>query len=327
MSVTGNGSTSIKVEHKDQRTDQGWTQAAQITGMMANATAIALAILSWQTADKMAKRQTDIANKQYQLSKELQDIWKSIYVPCEKNIAQEACGLPKYTPQYDRTAARYAAAAKVAYDAARSALRCVPRYCTGLTARMFADLAIAEANKVADTMALAYRKEEQRSDNERAIRWNMILNVLNNGRNIGQSAIQMANSAGAIYSSIGANAAGAFNDAVGFLGYNQRGNPFGILTGGQTQASATQQPAQFNAVPVPTAKPQIASRIPVPTPKPQQITSAATEGGSSFAQSETQSLTSSPTAAAGALGALFWGSPANVQQASQNAVAAGQSGS
>ena len=140
-------------------TDNGYKKAAEL----ASAAMAAVATINTAAATAIAFRQLALANKYYDLAKEMRSYWNSTFRPNEIKQVNEAFNEPRYTPQYDVVAGRYLASVKQQFqktmDKVATSAR---RYCCGMTAAMMRDIAVAQAMAESDAINLAYRYEDAR---------------------------------------------------------------------------------------------------------------------------------------------------------------------
>ena len=140
-------------------TDNGYKKAAEL----ASKAMTAVAVINTAAATAIAFKQLALANKYYDLAKEMRNYWNSTFRPNEVKQVNEAFNEPRYTPQYDAVAGRYLVSVKQQFqktmDKVATSAR---RYCCGMTAAMMRDIAVAQAMAEADAVNLAYRYEDAR---------------------------------------------------------------------------------------------------------------------------------------------------------------------
>lgn len=122
-----------------------------------------VATINTVAATAIAIRQLTLANKYFDLAKEARDYWKGTFKPLEVELVNEVKAMPMYTPQFDVTSGRWLATVKQQFKHAYDVIgNRATRYCTGLTASMMRDAAVAQANTEGDVINMAYRYEEGR---------------------------------------------------------------------------------------------------------------------------------------------------------------------
>lgn len=195
------------------------------------AASTAVAAINTAAAIKIANQQYQIAKGYLDLAKEMREYWNNSYKPCEVKMVAEACSAPLYEPQYQVTAGRYVAAVRQQFkNALDDASRNASRYCTGLSAMLARDMAVAEATAVGSAMNFGYRYEEARKEVLDQVRWDRRNQALGLGRDLITQSAKYSDMANGALSSLGDQAGRAAAGAMQSLGYSQVRND-GISTG------------------------------------------------------------------------------------------------
>lgn len=149
------------------------------------------AFLQYQSADRTADLQYDIANRQMLIAEEEYDRYKCVYVACEDRLAAEICAETVPEVEYDVYADRALRDVRKQFGLLEEKLsRSRRRYCASDHYRRGCELQKSEALAVIAARESAYRYAEARQDFLEDRRWSRRLNILQHGRNIfsGQSA-------------------------------------------------------------------------------------------------------------------------------------------
>lgn len=200
-------------------TDQGYVEASE----KASAAMEMVATINTAAATYIAIRQLSLAEKYYDLAKEARDYWKGTFRPMEVKAVQEIDATPLYTPQYDVTAGRFVAQARQQfrkiYDEVGVHAR---RYCTGMTAALMKDAAVAQATALSDTTNLAYRYEDGRKQAFDELRWARRHQMLSLGRDMLTVSKSYSDSATNMYGNLRDWTMGNANNARMTMRYDER---------------------------------------------------------------------------------------------------------
>jgi hypothetical protein len=224
MSITNSPGTPGNVQNSPNSQNISYNYGAMSAAMeaaalLANAAAIAVAVYNTMAAIEIADKQYEIAKGYLDIARELHDYWLNTFKPCEQAYVAEACAAPVYQPRYEETAGRYVASVRQQFrKSIDNVVRTSSRYCTGLTAAMMKDIAIAEAQAVGSARNFAYRYEEARKERKDDIRWSRRHNALGLGRGLLGEAAQYGQAAGKILGDLGGQAVAGANGAMQFLG-------------------------------------------------------------------------------------------------------------
>lgn len=203
-------------------TDTGW---GQIFSGILTAFAIYAAVKNAETAYKVAKKESQMATRYYNLSKDLLEYYKDNYAKGEDEEVAEALALEKEEPMYDIARGRARAVAwMTSKGIVKKTTKCLSKYCTGLRQEILFDAsaAIGESISVAD--GLGYRNERAYVAARDDVRWDKQMNVIKRGRNMFAAAVSYAKSASGIYGDIGEQAWNGLNSAAFFVGYSFKRN-------------------------------------------------------------------------------------------------------
>lgn len=232
---------------------------------------LAFGYLQYQSADRTADRQYDIANRQMCIAEEEYARYKCVYVECEDSLAAEVCAETLPEVDYDVYADRALRDVRKTFTIAREKLsRKRSRYCISDALKNDCQMEKAEALAVIAARESAYRYAEKRRDYLEERRFERRKVIFQHGRNImtGQSTVYQTG-LGLATQALGA-AGQARNDlyaglggiAQGLLGsYYQTVNPFpygsgytgsgATTTGGSTGAFTNGSASGFSPSGVP----------------------------------------------------------------------------
>ena len=200
-------------------TDSGWVQSSTIV----QAGQIAVAGINTAAAIVIANKQYEIAKGYLGLAKEMREYWNSTFKPREQAYVAEVFAEAKHTPEYAVQAGRYVVSVRQQFKKKTDdALRCVSRYCTGLSAQLLKDITLAEATALGNAANYAYRYAEGRAENLNDRRLSRQHNALGIGRDmLGQSA-KYSQLASDSMGNLGRQAAAGAAGALQALGHDQR---------------------------------------------------------------------------------------------------------
>lgn len=215
---------------------------------------LAYGFLQYQSADRTADRQYDIANRQMCIAEEEYARYKCVYVECEDAYAAEVCAEVVPEVEYDVHANRAERDVRKKFSIGREKLmRNRNRYCVSDTLYKITEFEKVEALALVAARDNAYRYAEARQDYYFARRNDRRLAVLTHGRNImtGQSNVYQSGM-GATIGAIGAagqarsdlftNLAGVGNSFLNAYYSTQNPFPYGsgyTGTGGNTSGGST----------------------------------------------------------------------------------------
>ncbi|ETD72773.1 hypothetical protein V757_02205 [Pelistega indica] len=222
-------------------TDKGYIRASEL----ARDAMTTVAMISTGAATYIATRQLAIAEKYYDLAKEMRDYWNSTYKPLEVKIVQEASSEPIYTPQYEVVGGRFLANVKHQFKRSIDTIGTkASRYCTGLTSAQMRDLAVAQAMAEGDAVNLAYRYEDGRKQIFDERRWSRRHQVAALGRDMLAQADSYMGKAHAAYEAPRDFATGVANTMLGSLRYDD----MMAARFGQHQSKSTQNDASYTVL-------------------------------------------------------------------------------
>jgi hypothetical protein len=186
-------------------------------GMIYQVAAAALAAASAVVSGVMAAKQLEIAKQYLAISRGWRDWHVRGYVPLEDAEAAEAMAFLPEKPFYDTAVARARALGKIAVrDAVRRRIRCATAYQTGLRAAALRDAMVAEGEILASMSDAGWRHERDRVRTLDAAGYNRRLQVLNRGREIAASNVNVGLLAGGMFHELSRNGGEGFLE---FLGY------------------------------------------------------------------------------------------------------------
>lgn len=198
---------------------------------------LAYGYLQYQSADRTADRQYDIANRQMCIAEEEYARYKCVYVECEDAYAAEVCAEELPDVEYDLHADRAERDVRKKFTIAREkVLRSRNRYCVSDTLYKVNEMEKVEALALIAARDNAYRYAESRQDFYAERRRIRRTDILAHGRGImtGQSAAYQSGM-GAALGAIGAqgqaksdlftNLAGVGNSFLNAY-YSTQTNPF-----------------------------------------------------------------------------------------------------
>lgn len=177
---------------------------------------LGMAALTTLTAINMQKKELDIANQYYAMSRELHDYFFITYLPREKEMIDEAFAEPQYVAKYDMEGGRAVAVVNRQYKTVYDDLnRCATRYCTGIKRAMIADMVLQQSMARADAQNYAFRSEESRKDAKDDHRFARRKEMVALGRNMLQTSSSYAQIASTAYGTMAGQAGEAAKATVG----------------------------------------------------------------------------------------------------------------
>lgn len=202
-------------------TDSGIGWAAGI----AQAAAIAVAVLNTVAAVQMASKQEKLARNYLNIANAENQYYYDVYVPCENTEIAEACSALPYEKHTDIQVGRMLTSVRHGFAGhPEKDIQCISRYCTGKQAMMIKDLLLAEATALATTGNLGRRYEEQYADAQDDLRWARRAGALSRGRGMMAQAVEFSGFAYGLFGRLGDQAAKGAVGAVRYLGYAQSRN-------------------------------------------------------------------------------------------------------
>jgi hypothetical protein len=241
-------------------TDGGIGYAANI----AQAAAVAVAVLNTVAAIEMASKQETLARNYLNIAKEENQYYFDVYVPCENAEIAEACSAPLYTTHTDVQVGRMLNTVRHSFAGhPEKELQCVSRYCTGKQAMLIKDLLLSEATALATAGNLARRYEEQYADAQNDLRWARRAQALNRGRDMMSQAVEFSGFAYGLFGRLGDQAMKGAAGAVRYLGYAETRNDTVYPT--RRQMERRVQPVYGTSYPLPNPELEV-----VPQPVPQR---------------------------------------------------------
>lgn len=181
---------------------------------------LAFGYLQYESADRTADLQYDIANRQMVIAEEEYQRYKDVYVECENALAVEVCAEMIPDPDYDIRADRALRDVRKQFSALRNKLdRTRSRYCMADHMRKHCELEKSEALAVIAARDNAYRYAEKRRDYLEERRWSRRVTIMEHGRNVMSGQANTYSSASSL----------AFNALQ--AGQENKDNAFGNLLG------------------------------------------------------------------------------------------------
>lgn len=168
----------------------------------------------YQQQKEIAKRTYELANRQLQLAEKMYSHYRDSFQPHETEMAKQLDNYfaNPYRPQYDITAGRFALNARVQMiGKRREVLMCASPYCTGATTQALQDIALQEANLVANAMNSAVKYEKAREVNMEKKWLNARLAFVEAGRGIASQGITGIDGAVKAFHSFGADPGAALS--------------------------------------------------------------------------------------------------------------------
>lgn len=141
--------------------------------------------IQYESADRTADRQYDIANRQMAIAEEEYARYKCVYVECEDRYASELCAIQYPTVDYELYADRLERDVRRKFATARQTMdRVRSRYCIADHLRLSCKMAQAEALSVVAARDTGYRYAETRHDVLEARRHARKMDMVKMGRDI-----------------------------------------------------------------------------------------------------------------------------------------------
>lgn len=193
-------------------------EKARLAAFFQAAQQLAIAGLQYAAAQYIADKQFNIADRQMKIAETEHARYTEHFWCVENKLADEQCGIPEYTPDYETQAARSVLDVRRQFDVARQQLlRTRTRYCGRMIDFAMCDMAGAEARAAAEARNKAYRYEEARRDSKSDTRFNRMLQVSNLGRNIAAQSVRDMQAAGQLEMGILQQRLGSINNVLGAL--------------------------------------------------------------------------------------------------------------
>lgn len=185
------------------------------------AAAIGVAIKNTEAAYKIAKDQKSIADSYQRVAERLRSYYKTTYKPYEDQELKEAMEMKPYDKAPNTVAGRMLATTWAGLtDAAREALVCAPRYCTGNAAAQLGDLYKDMAKARLAAKIRGVRAEDAKFLMLEERRHSFINKALNRGRDILSTASDFGRVSSGVFGQLGGDAARGAAGAMKFLGYS-----------------------------------------------------------------------------------------------------------
>lgn len=241
-------------------TDDGIGWAANV----ARLAAVAVAVVNTVAAIQMAEKQEELAKDYLNISKEQNQYYYDVYVPCENAELEEACNAALYTMHTDAQVGRMLNTVRHQFAGhPEKEVECISRYCTGKQAAIMKDMLLAEASALATAGNLGRRYEEQYAEAQDDLRWARRSQALARGRDMMAQAVEFSGFAYGLFGRLGDQAAKGAAGAVKYLGYAQSRND-------TLYPSRPQQERQRQAsISYPLPNPEL-EVMPQPAPQPRQ---------------------------------------------------------
>lgn len=186
-------------------------------------TAGAIGVATYDTiqAVKLAKKEKELADKYYQISKDWLNYYNDTFKEPEDEELNEASAIKYVEPEYDVARGRARAVAWAAFKGQLDkASRCLSRYCTGLRQQMLLDFAASQADALSLAEGMGYRNERAYVENRNDVLFERKLNVAKRGRNLLPDTTSLSKAAAGIYGDLWNQSWDAIGDASYFLGYD-----------------------------------------------------------------------------------------------------------
>lgn len=174
----------------------------------------------------IAKRTYELANRQLQLAEKMYDTYKKEFQPHETDLGNQIdnyFGNP-YRPQYQITSGRFALNARIKMVGKRRELfMCSSQYCTGAVTSALKDLAIEEAQAVANAMNSGVKYEKLR-EHKLEQKWlSTRLAFVQAGRGVAQQGVTGIDGAVTAFHSFGADPGAALSQLLGTIAHTVGG--------------------------------------------------------------------------------------------------------
>lgn len=199
----------------------------------------------------IAKRTYELANRQLQLAEKMFNYYKEQFQPHETALGGQIDNYfaNPYKPQYEITGGRFALSARMQMVGKRRELfMCTSQYCTGAITSSLKDLAIQEANLVANAMNTGVKYEKLR-EHKLEQKWlTTRFAFISAGRGVSQQGITGIDGAQKAFHSFGADPGAALGQLLGTIAYTVGGiipapqSPSGGVMYGNNQPYVGYQP-------------------------------------------------------------------------------------
>lgn len=174
----------------------------------------------------IAKRTYELANRQLTLAENMYSYYKKEFQPHETALGQqiENYFANPYRPQYEITAGRFALNARIQMAGKRrGVLMCTSQYCTGAVTSALKDIAIQEAQQVANAMNSGVKYETLR-EHKMEQKWlSARLAFVQAGRGVASQGVTGIDGAVRAFHSFGADPGSALSQLLGTIAHTVGG--------------------------------------------------------------------------------------------------------
>ena len=175
---------------------------------------------------EIADRTYDLANRQLKLAEEMYDYYKQQFQPHEVKLGEQINNYfnNPYRQQYETTGGRFVTAVRMQMvGKRREVLMCASQYCTGAVKSSMKNLAVQEANLVANAMNSAVKYEDLR-EQRLTDKWLQTrLAFVQAGRGVANQGITGIDGAVSAFSSFQADPGSALARLLGTVAYTVGG--------------------------------------------------------------------------------------------------------
>lgn len=175
---------------------------------------------------EIADRTYDLANRQLKLAEEMYDYYKKQFQPHEVKLGEQINNYfnNPYRQQYETTGGRFVTAVRMQMvGKRREVLMCASQYCTGAVKSSMKNLAVQEANLVANAMNSAVKYEDLR-EQRLTDKWLQTrLAFVQAGRGVANQGITGIDGAVSAFSSFQADPGSALARLLGTAAYTVGG--------------------------------------------------------------------------------------------------------
>lgn len=204
--------------------EKSWLQNTML--FVLNGVQLWALIQQYNQQKTIAKRTYELANRQLQLAEKMYDTYKKEFQPHEESLGHQIdnyFGNP-YRPQYQTTSGRFALNARMKMVGKRRSLfMCSSQYCTGAITSALKDLAIEEAQSVANALNSGVKYEKLR-EHKLEQKWlSTRLAFVSAGRGVAQQGVTGIDGAVKAFHSFGADPGAALSQLLGTIAHTVGG--------------------------------------------------------------------------------------------------------
>lgn len=175
---------------------------------------------------EIADRTYELSNRQLSIAEKMYSYYKQEFQPHETALGQQIDHYfaKPYLPQYETTGGRFALNARIQMiGKRRDALMCSSQYCTGALSTTLKDLALQEANAVANAMNSAVKYEKLRELKMEQKWLQTRLSFISLGRGVADQGITGIDGAVRAFHSFGADPGAALSQLLTTVAYTVGG--------------------------------------------------------------------------------------------------------